>query len=58
MMLSDLWRKPLDDNPITKPVGARVDFFENSIDALNKKVTFYLMKRGEMSDEMRGTYLI
>lgn len=50
-MLGDLWKK--EENSLTKPVAARVDFYESALDTLHKKVSFYLMKRSELDKDMK-----
>ena len=52
-MLGDFWKKP-EEISLTKPITARVEFYENSLDTLNKKVSFYLLKKNEVSKEMKG----
>ena len=49
----DFWKKPEESN-LTKPITVRVEFYENSLDTLNKKVSLYLLKKNEASKEMKG----
>jgi hypothetical protein len=57
-MLADLWKKPIAENPISKPIASRVEFYENSLDTLNKKIAFYLLKRTEIGKELKGNVLV
>lgn len=52
-MLGDIWKKPIDENPITKPVAIQLEFYENALDTLNKKIAFYLMKKVEVAAQVK-----
>ena len=56
-MLGDFWKKP-EEISLTKPIASRVEFYENSLDTLNKKVSFYLLKKNEANREMKGEWSI
>ena len=70
MLISELWKKttapvpssvPIVPAPIlidnTKSFTTRVEFFENSLDSLNKKISFYLLKKSEVGAELKGKLL-
>ena len=57
-MLKDLFKKPIEENPITKPIAVRLEFYENSLDTLAKKITSYLIKKNEISSELQGTVFV